>query len=199
MEVYLVRHGESEGNRSKTLQGCMNFDLTDKGRSQAAKLGGFWAGRHKLDRLFSSDLVRAHETAKAIGAEQNLTVQTKELFREINLGPMEGKTREKIYKEFPEVKEKDLLCSGLDGAESVEDITKRCKDLKTMLLAADFNKAAIVSHGGFITIFLMYLILGDEWHRVKRPFLMDNTGVTKVVRRENSLHVAYLNNRPHLL
>lgn len=199
MEVFLVRHGESEGNRLKTLQGCMNFDLTDKGRSQASKLGGFWSGRHTLDKIFSSDLTRAHETAKAIGTEQHLSVQTKELFREINLGPMEGKTKEKIYEEFPEVKEKDLLCSGLDGAETVEDITIRCEKLRAMLLKAEFEKAAIVSHGGFLTIFLMYLILGENWHRVERPFHMDNTGITKLVRRGDKLQVAYLNNRPHLI
>ncbi len=174
----------------------MNFDLTDKGRSQAAKLGDFWSGRHTLDEIFSSDLTRAHETAKAIGTEQRLSVQTKELFREINLGPMEGKTKEKYMKNFPEVKEKTCFAAGLTGRNGGKTLRIDVKKLRTMLLAAEFEKAAIVSHGGFLTIFLMYLILGKDWHRVERPFHMDNTGITKLVRRGNKLQVAYLNNRP---
>ncbi|SDI52617.1 histidine phosphatase family protein [Alteribacillus bidgolensis] len=198
MEIYLIRHGESEGNRAAKLQGCEDFDLTTKGKKQAVKLGKYFS-TVKLDYLYSSDLARAYETAKALEKYQSVqTIASKE-FREIHLGPLEGKTREQIYEEYPEVKNKNLLQSGLAGTETDEQITARCRHFyKTIRNIKENEKAAVVSHGGFLTIFLMYLLAGEQWNTLHRPFQINNTGVTKLSWREDRLSIHYINQHHHL-
>ncbi|UTW70777.1 histidine phosphatase family protein [Anaerobacillus sp. HL2] len=60
-------------------------------------------------------------------------------------------------------------------------MTVRCKYVLGQLLAAHKrHKVALVSHGGFISIFLMYLMFGDNWNDTHRPFVVGNTGVSKL-------------------
>ncbi|RSL31640.1 histidine phosphatase family protein [Salibacterium salarium] len=198
MEIYLIRHGESEGNRTAKLQGCEDFDLTTQGKRQALSLGDFFANV-TIDYLYSSDLTRASETAKAVERHQNCEVVHSSEFREINLGPLQGKTREQIYEEFPQVRNKNLLRSGLDGTETDEEITRRCEYLYRLLKSVKNEEtAAIVSHGGFLTIFLMYLLAGENWNTLHRPFRINNTGVSKISWNEDRLVIHYINQTHHL-
>ncbi|MFB4165814.1 histidine phosphatase family protein [Alteribacillus sp. JSM 102045] len=198
MEIYLIRHGESEGNRAAKLQGCEDFALTLKGKRQAMKLGEYLS-EVELDYLYSSDLARSYETAKAIEKHQSVQIKASKDFREINLGPLQGKTREQIYEEYPEVKNKNLLQSGLSGTETDEQITARCRHLYKILTEVKENeKAAVVSHGGFLTIFLMYLLAGEQWNKLHRPFRLNNTGVSKLSWKGDKLSIHYINQYHHL-
>lgn len=198
MEIFLIRHGESEGNKAAKLQGCEDFDLTVKGKRQALKLGKYFS-ELSLDYIYSSDLSRAYNTAKAIEKYQLVQTKASKDLREIYLGPLQGKTREQIYDEYPEVKNKNLLHSGLKGTETDEQITARCRHLYHLLKEINDNeKAAVISHGGFLSIFLMYLLAGEEWHTLHRPFKINNTGVTKLSWREGKLSIHYINQYHHL-
>ncbi|SDH42708.1 uncharacterized phosphatase [Alteribacillus persepolensis] len=198
MDIYLIRHGESEGNLAKKLQGCQDFELSSAGKQQAARLGEHFSTT-ALDYIYSSDLTRAYETAKAIEKHQSLQVMTASTLREIYLGPLQGKTREQIYKEYPEVKNKSLLQSGIEGTETDEQITDRCRSIYDMLKKVkQGEKAALVSHGGLLSIFLMYLLAGDAWHTLHRPFRIDNTGVTKLSWENEKLSIHYINQYHHL-
>lgn len=201
MILYLIRHGQSVANESGIIQGRKQFPLSDLGQKQAKLLGEFFATK-SIDYIYSSDLVRAFETAQAISEHQPVDVTKWEQIREIGLGPFEGKTKNEIHLQFPEVKEMpSILTTGLEGTETVEEITVRCKYVLGQLLAAHKrHKVALVSHGGFISIFLMYLMFGDNWNDSHRPFVVGNTGVSKIEFIEGDRPIFhYINNDAHLL
>ncbi|WP_368505649.1 histidine phosphatase family protein [Alkalihalophilus sp. As8PL] len=199
MNLYLIRHGESEGNRLGKIQGWHDFPLSDLGKRQALQLGNFFKHIH-LDHIYSSDLTRAYDTALAIGSYKDQTVHKWEKVREVNLGPLQGLTRKEIYEQFPQAKEKSILTSGLEGTESVEELTKRCAYIVDQLKRAHYkDDVAIVSHGGFISIFLMYLMLGENWGEVHRPFQIGNTSVTHIEWTKSWKPLFHYVNRDHHL
>ena len=75
-KLYLVRHGQSEWNYQKKVQGQQDTILTEQGRIQAKKLG-HRLKKENIDAIYSSDLKRAYETANIIGKEINLEVDRK--------------------------------------------------------------------------------------------------------------------------
>ncbi|MCL7749345.1 histidine phosphatase family protein [Halalkalibacter alkaliphilus] len=200
MNLYLIRHGESEGNVSGKIQGCEDYPLSDLGQQQVSLVANYFKDI-QLDYLYSSDLTRAYHTAKAIGAIKNRTIHKWEKVREVYLGPFQGLTRSEIYASFPQTKEKSILTSGVQGTETVQELTGRCQHIvEQMLLAHQEDHVGIVSHGGFISIFLMYLLIGEKWHTFHRPFQIDNTGITHIEwsKRNSKPLIHYTNKTTHL-
>lgn len=200
MILYLIRHGQSVANERGIIQGCKEFPLSQAGQKQAKLLGEFFASK-SLDYIYSSDLKRAFETANAVSNHHPLDVIGWDKIREIGLGPLEGKTRQEIFLEYPEIKEISILTTGLAGTETVREITERCQYVLEQLLSGHKrHQVALVSHGGFISIFLMYLMFGETWNDVHRPFIIGNTGVSKIEFTETSKPIFhYINNDSHLL
>lgn len=177
----------------------MDFPLSELGRKQVEAVA-----RHfkdiRLDYLYSSDLARAFETAQAIGQAKDLTVHPWDKVREVHLGPFQGLSREAIYEQFPMTKEKTILTSGVEGTETVEQLTARCHHVILQLQLAHKNDhVAIVTHGGFISIFLMYMLTGDKWSTYHRPFQIGNTSITHIEWiSENKPLIHYTNQTEHL-
>lgn len=96
---YLVRHGETEWNRQEIIQGQQDSGLTKKGIKQAKKLAKVFK-KIKFDQVFSSDLLRAHKTAKLITIEKKIIIKTTKLLRERFFGPYEGKKFSEIQGEL---------------------------------------------------------------------------------------------------
>lgn len=199
MYLYLIRHGQSEANKQNIIQGQRNYPLSEVGKHQAKLLAQFMK-KVKLDALYSSDLARALETAKQIEKTIKIPVQPSPLFREIKLGPFEGKTKEEIYAKYPQVKERTLLTSGVKGTETVEEITARLeKIIAKMKELGEEERVAVVTHGGVISLLLMYLLLGKDWHRYHRPFRIENTGITLIqLSKHNKPLIHYVNQTTHL-
>lgn len=180
MKLYLIRHGESVGNTKNIIQGQSDYPLSSLGQEQAKQLGNYFKHIH-LDSIYSSGLSRAFVTAQTLADEKGMVVQEWESIREIGLGPFQGKTRAEIEAMFPVMKDRPLLTSGIEGTETVAAITKRCAIVWEQLKHEhETDSVAIVSHGGFIGIFMMYLMFGDDWDTMHRPFQVSNTGVTLV-------------------
>ena len=89
--IYLVRHGQSEGNRENRMRGRCDFPLTEEGKQQAialAKISKEW----NLSAIFTSPLIRAKKTAEYIGREYELNPEIDEGFCNIKLNhPIIGK------------------------------------------------------------------------------------------------------------
>ncbi len=92
MQLFLVRHGESEWNAQHLFQGQHHSRLTVKGKQQAKRVAKWIAQRCQPDLLLSSDLRRAVETAQLIGKMVHLKPRYTKLMRERALGNLEGKT-----------------------------------------------------------------------------------------------------------
>ena len=97
MELYLVRHGKTDWNAQGKLQGNIDIHLNDEGKKSAIELG------EKLknvdfDRIYSSPLSRAYETAQLICGQRQIPIFTDNRLREISFGVMEGITYEEWTK-----------------------------------------------------------------------------------------------------
>lgn len=87
--IYLVRHGETDKNRSKELQGRRDVPLNEKGLGQAAMTGKWFASNGiTFSHVFSSPLERAVKTAQLCAGD--VPVQTDERLIEMDYGPYEG-------------------------------------------------------------------------------------------------------------
>src|SRR6476646_5188364 len=105
MRLVLVRHGQSEGNARGILQGRMDFGLTDLGRAQAEATARYLAGGRKVERLRSSPLTRAMETAQPIAAALGLEVEPEPALAEYDMGEASGLTWAEIRERFPAIVE----------------------------------------------------------------------------------------------
>jgi glucosyl-3-phosphoglycerate phosphatase len=99
--VVLLRHGRTEWNASGRFQGKLDSPLDSVGIAQAAAAGVALVPM-QVDALVSSDLQRALDTARAVGAECGLEVATDERLEEIDLGAWQGLTRVEAKAAYPE-------------------------------------------------------------------------------------------------
>src|SRR4051794_22337782 len=91
--VGLIRHGVTDWNRERRIQGHTNIPLNADGRKQAELLANRMVDE-EWDVIYASDLGRAQETAACIGHVKQLEVQTDPRLREMYCGEIEGTTQE---------------------------------------------------------------------------------------------------------
>ncbi len=141
-ELYLVRHGETEWNRQKRIQGLTDIPLNDTGRAQAKNTGMLLA-RRRWDAVYASPLSRARETAQIIAAELGLDEPTLlDDLVERNYGDAEGLDWRQVEERFP---------NGVHGRESREQVGARVVPALIQLAEERQGESlVIVSHGGAI-------------------------------------------------
>lgn len=124
MELYAIRHGESEANRRGAYAGWAQVGLTDKGREQAALLGRRLKGI-AFDAVFSSDLLRTRQTTELV--LPGVPYEVSDKLREIHVGILEGRTREEARKEFGEVRRQFWMQYDYtgEGGENEDDVRRR--------------------------------------------------------------------------
>jgi len=174
MRLYLIRHAQSIWNEEKRWQGIADIPLHEKGQAQACRLSQRFHDI-PLDTIISSDLERATATATFIlgknGADKDtpadnadLQLITDPIFREIDVGTWSGLTRKEIAETHPEQWEtytagQDLRKGGGESTKMVYDRTKKAlHKLREMQEKTGWETAALVSHGGFLRLFVMALL-----------------------------------------
>ncbi len=148
--LIVIRHGETPWNREKRMQGTTDTLLSDVGRAQAQALGRRLAG-HSFTALYSSDLTRALDTARAIAEHSGHEVVMDARLQERRFGIFEGLTAAEIQSLYPE---EHARFSSRDpeyevpGGESARAFTQRC--LGCLAGIADRHRdeaVVVVSHG----------------------------------------------------
>ena len=91
MEIYIVRHGETKWNKEKRLQGSTDILLSEAGRDLAIKTGQALMNT-RIDKIYSSPLKRAYETAQLIRNGREIELIKDDRIRELNFGSFEGKS-----------------------------------------------------------------------------------------------------------
>ncbi|MBM4763268.1 histidine phosphatase family protein [Bacillus sp. B15-48] len=100
LNVYVIRHGETEWNVQKRMQGRLDSALTEKGRENAILLGERLKNT-QFKRIFSSPSPRAMATAKIVRDERKIPIEEDDKLLEIDLGEWQGKTEAEIKALFP--------------------------------------------------------------------------------------------------
>ncbi len=109
--ICFIRHGETDWNVLKRIQGQTDIPLNDTGQKQALAMA-FNAGHHNFSAIYSSDLQRAHQTAQMLAERLGLEVRDMPELRERNYGIFQGITATKGAERYPRAyanyKERDL-------------------------------------------------------------------------------------------
>lgn len=148
--LYLVRHGEAEGNAENMLMGQSDPALTEAGKKDAKKMGEGLKSV-KFDKIYSSDLRRAFETARIISSVLNSTpdLEKTEELREIDLGDCCGMGSERFLKRYPGSKDDVDFC--FPNGESYKGFFSRIKYFLNMIAGEhDHENVLIVAHEGVI-------------------------------------------------
>lgn len=138
LDLYLVRHGETEENVAGILQGWLPGTLTARGREQARQLRDALRGR-RFDAFYTSDLRRAAQTACILNEALHMPLQETPLLRERDWGSLTGRRIAEIdRRSFP------------SDVESVAHLFRRAATLRDRLLQQhDGGEVLAVSHGLF--------------------------------------------------
>jgi broad specificity phosphatase PhoE len=141
--LLLVRHGETDWNRDRRVQGQTDVPLNDEGRRQAGALLLELEGR-EFDAVYSSDLARALETARILAESRALEVSTLAALREKHFGTWEGLTDLEVIDRYP-----DARLGGWGDGESTEELEARVLAAIREIAAAHPGQAVlVVTHGG---------------------------------------------------
>jgi broad specificity phosphatase PhoE len=155
--VLLARHGETDDNREPLrLQGWRDTPLNDTGRRQAAELAERVAGEGIVS-LWSSDLIRARETAEIAGARLGLDVRLDARLREGNRGEWEGRLFDDVAREEPERFAAWMQAGDhwrFPGGESLHEQQERVAACVEEVRAGGELPALVVCHGGSIRVML---------------------------------------------
>lgn len=164
--VHLVRHGQSEWNRDGRLQGQIaHIPLTPLGREQAAAAAGTLQRRARgCVKVWSSDLIRAQQTADIIAQTLGVEANFDAALREQSLGIYEGRMKHDLVVQelVKDLHGNQARCS--DG-ESVRDVFVRVSAFFARILPSIQDEVVIVSHGDTIRV-AQGVVHGREYREV---------------------------------
>lgn len=180
--LYIIRHGETAHNAAGRLQGHVDVALAERGRRQAAAAALVLRGR-PIAGLYSSDLLRARQTAEIIGDELGLPVKLEPRLREVNVGEWGNLTAAEIQSKHPEVLQQMRRApeqTRYPGGESYGELADRVMAALTDIANAHASQAvAVVTHGGALRAIMSWQ-LGYGWAQRDR-FTFENCGVLQLV------------------
>lgn len=209
MLIYLMRHGETDWNKARRLQGQSDIPLNEYGIELAVKTAEALA-EVSFDMAFCSPLRRAEETAKIILGDRKTTLRTDMRLKEINFGISEGICFD-VAKQNPEDPLHNFFCRPEcylppEGAESFVQVAERGCDFlqeKILPLESHCKTVLIVAHGAFNRSLLNSITgtpLKDFW-RIGLPncavsILSLDEGQFKVLEESKVYYGEPVNGRP---
>ncbi len=179
LELWCVRHGETEFNKENRIQGCMDTELSDHGRRQIVHVGNRLKSV-QFDAVYSSDLKRAHETARAINQHHDHEVQLDQRLRERHFGVFQGLTQNEITEQMPDLsvyfETRDPAFQIPDGQsrfQKLEQVQAFMHDMKERHAG---ERILTVTHGG-VVYSMIHHVLGIPLDR-DIPGDCTNTSIT---------------------
>ncbi|MCP9487701.1 MAG: histidine phosphatase family protein [Gaiellaceae bacterium MAG52_C11] len=158
-EILFVRHGETDWNVERRVQGHSDRPLNATGKAQARKLATELR-RECLDAIYASDLARARETAQAVAEQHGLEVEVLPALREKHFGTWEGLLDTEIRERFPQAN------GGPWGdGETSEEVNERVLSaLHDIAARHPGGRVLVVSHGGPLRAVLRHCDAGGDEH-----------------------------------
>lgn len=198
--IYLVRHGESEGNLEGRFMGHSDCGLSQTGRRQAENIAEFFKDT-PIDVIVSSDLKRAVNTALPTARAHDLKPETDPAFREIFAGAWEGMSFGEIAENYP----MEYACwTGrfdklqMPGGESSRELSRRVFDaLQRTAEKYEGKTVVIVTHATPIQM-LRLRIAGLDLDRARSFPLVANASVTKLSFSNGVFSIEYEDRCDHL-
>lgn len=221
VNLYIIRHGESTWNNQNRIQGSSDPGLSKLGRLQAGLLAGRFkkinpvrnidfthrqnkiSNGVKIDKLYSSPLLRSVETAQVIANRLKLKIIRRNSLKEVGLGEWEDKTPDEIDRLYDNKFQKWLRFGPtkvkIRRAENITHFRKRVDKAFAAIVKENKDKENIivVTHGGVISSFLSRLLDADFDKLILRLHL-PNTSVTLVSFEKGRGYLIHIADTFHL-
>jgi len=182
MKITTIRHGETDWNLARRIQGSNDIPLNEAGLNQAERLAKRLAG-DPCDVIFTSDLQRAKKTAEIINSRHNVELITSPKLREQGFADFEGKTLTEtaVFESF----------SKFMDEHAPVDLKKVGAYIDEILLS-DYKNIFIVSHFGTIRAVICHLLKLSAEQRDR--YYIGNTAIHSFERDVNGEFFITLDN-----
>lgn len=164
---YFLRHGQTDWNLKKMIQGHTDIPLNNVGIKQAQKAQNILANCH-ITQIITSPLQRAHKTAKIINEHFKVPLHTHDGLKERFLGKLEGTVKTELA--LSDIKHN--YTQSVEDSEPVEDFIKRISNTTNEILHIEEN-TLIVAHGGVYWALMNILNFGDQSSLNAIPYFFD--------------------------
>ncbi|HQU84219.1 MAG TPA: histidine phosphatase family protein [Pyrinomonadaceae bacterium] len=201
--LYFVRHGQSAGNAEGRFGGHSPTPLSELGKKQA-EITAHALAKEKIEAIYSSDLLRAVQTAEPLSKLLDLPIIQTDAFRERHVGVLEGLTfdesKEKYPRDYYALINRDIHHVITKG-ESYSHLLQRAKyALKEIFTIHRGEKVVIFSHTGAICFMTLYLLGAINRRTETTPWLVTaNCGINRFeIRSRYNTRVLAINDTRHL-
>lgn len=200
MRIFLVRHGKDDG---RYRGGWSDLPLLQEGKEQSEKLAEFLESKkeeYNIEKIISSDLERAKETAKIINNKLNVPIEYTKKLREMNNGSLAGMLNEVAEKKYPGLYYNTLaMDEKYPGGESpIEFHDRIIRDFKEIVEEnKKHNNILVVTHSGVINIIYRH-INNMEWSNKIKSVIISNASIYSLVINGDDKHFELENYKAYL-
>lgn len=195
--IYLTRHGETEWNIEKRLQGRGDSPLTENGIQRAKEL----RDRIKnidIDVIYSSPIKRALNTANILRGNKNIDIVTDDSLMEMCFGDYEGKKIDIIQKENPNWDIKLIMQGNVEicapNGENLKEVRERISKLMNKIIAENIGKSILIVTHGITLKALMYYFKDEDVNSE----VMGQATLTKInIDEKNNFYIEFKNDDSH--
>lgn len=197
--LLLIRHGETEWNRSSRIQGHTDIALNARGQAQAVAVADALRDT-EIHAIYASDLQRARETAAPIAAHQGLSLRTDAGLRERSFGAFEGSSFAQLQEIHPQECERwrrrDPTFAA-PGGESLEVFYERVTSTVMRIATAHPGQTlAIVTHGGSLDC--LHRCATGQSLDAPRTWELRNAAINRVLVADGRMILVGWNDGGHL-
>ncbi|MEP6850377.1 MAG: histidine phosphatase family protein [Acidobacteriota bacterium] len=201
--LFLIRHGQSDGNAEGRFGGHGPTPLSKLGERQA-ELTAKVLSREGITAIYSSDLHRAVQTATPLSKLSGLPVNQTEAFRERHVGVLEGLTFDESKAEFPKdyyaLVNRNIHHVITEGESYRQLLRRTTSELQSIILQNLGGKIAIFSHTGAICFITLHLMGAIHRSTKQTPWIVtSNCGINRFeFRGPRNIRILALNDTRHL-
>ena len=199
--IFLIRHGEVKWNRENSYIGSTDLPLNANGTSQAGLVAEYLE-RRNVSAVYSSDLIRAHETAEIIAARLGLPVHAIPDLREVDYGEWEGLTESEVRERYPRIFRawrRDPSGVRIPGGETFAELRDRAFPAFCRIAQAHPDEnIAVVAHKSTNRVILCS-ILGVDINNYRRVGQGNSALNVIETRKDGRMVVQTINESGHLL
>ena len=196
--LVIIRHGESVYNIERRYTGQTDVALTEKGVLQAEITGKYILENYRIDEIYSSDLIRAVNTAKPIADPLGLEIKTDARLREIYAGKWQGyyfSEVAEIFKEEYEYYKSHKTTARTPGGEGMQDVMKRMHEAVLEIAEANDGKTVLISTHNGPLMTLEVLVYGIPLNEI---YSVANNSITELEYENGSFKAVKFGYNEHL-
>ena len=202
-KLFLIRHGQSAGNAEGRFGGHSATPLSDLGCEQA-RLAAVALAKENINAIYSSDLLRALQTAEPLARMLGIEIVTSTALRERNVGVLEGLTFDESKAAHPDdyyaLVNRNIHHVITDGESYRHLLNRITAELRDILRQHRGERIAIFTHTGALCIMTLHLLGAIHRNTKQTPWtITSNCGINRFdVRGPRNIRVLALNDTRHL-